>query len=471
MNKRLQTFKYLIADYCSALAVWICFFAYRKIYVEPQKYGYEIPVEFDDNFYLGLLIIPIYWIALYILSGTYHNVYKKSRVREMVQTFTQTFFGVLILFFLIILDDEIASYKNYYASFLTLAILHFFLTFIPRFVLSTITKNKIKSRKIGFNTLLVGSNEKAYNLYKEIESEKESVGFKFIGFVNGKENKNHQLAKFLPQLGKYKDLSEVVQTHKIDEVIIAIESSEHENLKSIIEELENCKADVKIVPDMYDIMTGSVKMNHLFGVPLIQIKTDLMSAWQINLKRIIDIGASLVFLILLSPVFILAALAVKLSSPGPVFYRQERIGLYGKPFKIIKFRSMYTGSETNGPQLATENDHRITPFGRFMRKTRLDEIPQFYNVLIGDMSLVGPRPERQYFIDQIIKQAPHYKHLHKVRPGITSWGQVKYGYAENVEQMLERLKYDIIYIENMSLAVDFKILFFTIVTVLQGRGK
>lgn len=471
MNKFIQTLKYVLVDYLSSLLIWVCFFAYRKIYVEPQKFGYEIPVKFDENFYLGLLIIPIYWLTIYLLTGSYRNVYKKSRLKEIGQTATQTIIGVLILFFALILDDEIANYTSYYLTFFTLVALHFFGTSIPRFILTTNTKLKIKKRIIGFNTLIVGSNEKAYNLFNEIESEKDSVGFKFIGFINGDINHESELAKRLPQLGKYEDIARIVQEYNIDEVIIAIESSEHENLKKIIADLENCRADVKIIPDMYDIITGSVKMNHLFGIPLIQIKTDLMPAWQMNMKRITDISVSIITLILLSPVFLVTAILVKLSSDGPVFFRQTRIGLHGKPFKIIKFRSMYLGAENAGPQLSKDNDTRITPFGKFMRKTRLDEIPQFYNVLIGDMSLVGPRPERQFFIDQIMQYAPHYKHLHKVRPGITSWGQVKYGYAENVEQMLERLKYDIIYIENMSLAVDLKIMFFTIVTVIQGRGK
>ena len=256
-----------------------------------------------------------------------------------------------------------------------------------------------------------------------------------------------------------------------EEVIIAIESSEHDNLRRIMDRVEGMGIVIKIIPDMYDILAGSVKMTSIFGAALIEIYPDLMPHWQKFMKRAMDITISLGVLVFCAPLYILTALAVKISSKGPVFYSHERIGQYGKPFTIYKFRSMYVNAEKDKPMLASENDSRITPLGSFMRKTRLDEIPQFYNVLIGDMSLVGPRPERQYFIDQIVMKAEHYHHLHKVRPGITSWGQVKYGYAENVEQMIERLKYDIIYIENMSLALDLKIIGYTVLTVVQGRGK
>ena len=275
----------------------------------------------------------------------------------------------------------------------------------------------------------------------------------------------------LPHMGSINDLTKIIGLEKIEEVIIAIESSEHENIGKILNTLEDFPVIVKIIPDMYDILSGSVKMNGIFGAPLIEISPDLMPVWQQAVKRSLDFIVSLILLIILSPVFLIVSLIIIISSRGPIFFVQERIGLHGVPFNIYKFRSMFVGAETGTPMLSSQNDNRITPFGKFMRKIRLDEIPQFYNVLIGDMSLVGPRPERQFFIDQIMPIAPHYRHLHKVKPGITSWGQVKFGYAENVDEMVERLKFDVIYIENMSLALDLKILFYTVKTILQRSGK
>ncbi len=472
MNKKVQVIKYIFADFLSAFLAWSMFFVFRKIYIESVKFGMEVPVELGDrNFTMGLLIIPIYWLILYTITGSYFGIYRKSRLKEIAQTFTQTFLGVLVLFFVVLLDDVVIDYSTYYYSFLVLMGLHFFLTVFFRFYLTSRTKSKIQNRIIGFNTILVGSNQKAYDLFNELESERKSTGYKFIGYVKvGSKNENIMNGA-IPNLGNVNELDSIVQNNAIEEVIVAIETSEHENLNRIINKLESSKVEINIIPDMYDIITGSVKMNHLFGTPLIQVKTELMPVWQQFFKSGIDFFASVIAIVLLLPVYIFLSIGVKFSSPGPVFFSQKRIGLKGKEFSIFKFRSMYVNAEINGPQLSFDNDKRITHFGKFMRKTRLDELPQFFNVLIGDMSLVGPRPERQHFIDQIIKKAPHYYHLQKVRPGITSWGMVKYGYAENVEQMIERLKFDIIYIENMSLALDLKILFYTILTVVQGRGK
>ncbi|OFX18674.1 MAG: polyprenyl glycosylphosphotransferase [Bacteroidetes bacterium GWA2_31_9] len=471
MNKKLHSIKYIISDLLSSSLAWILFYVFRKKYIESQKFGFDIPFELSEKFYLGLLFIPLFWLTVYYIVGYYRNPYRKSRLKELGQTLLISLLGVLVIFFVSILDDTVNTYQNYYLSFFVLLGIQFILTYLPRLIITRSTIHKIHNKKIGFNTIVVGSDEKAISIYNELESLDKSLGNKFIGFVTLNGGNNNPMSDFLTKLGELKNIKDIISEHKIEEVIIAIESSEHNQINKIIQILDETSVIIKVIPDMYDIITGSVKMSNIFGAPLIQISHDLMPPWQENLKRMIDVIVSIIALILLTPVYIFLSIGVKLSSPGPILYSHERIGRYGKPFTIYKFRSMVIDAEKHGPALSSKNDSRITKFGLLMRKSRLDEFPQFYNVLKGDMSLVGPRPERQHFIDLIVEKAPHYSHLQKVRPGITSWGQVKYGYAENVDQMIARLKYDILYIENMTLYVDFKILIYTVMIVLKAKGK
>lgn len=464
MNSRLLTFTLVLLDWVSSTLVWGIFYYLRKTRIE----GVDFAV--NESFYYGILFIPFFWLILYLMQGTYHDVRRLHRMKILNLTLLGAMLGSLGIFFLFLLDDQIMEYRQYYQSMFLLFVLQFTLTFIPRLILVSTIVRRIHKRQTGFRTLIVGGSDKAVDIYREITELPKGTGHQFVGFIN-LNGVDRLLEDHVPYLGHFDDVEQVLREHEIEEVIIALESVEHDRLRTIVSRLEGGDVRIKILPDMYDILSGTVEMSNIFGALLISVNSEVMPVWQRTLKRFIDILVSVIALILLIPVFIVLAILVKLSSPGPIFFRQQRIGKNGQPFQIIKFRTMYLDSEKNGPQLSSASDPRITKIGRFMRKSRLDEFPQFYNVLKGDMSLVGPRPERQFYIDKIVTVEPQFLELTKVRPGITSWGQVKYGYAENVEQMLDRMKYDLLYLKNRSLSLDFKIMLYTVLIIFKGAGK
>lgn len=464
MQRQLLRLLFIAGDWITACLSWALFYYYRKTNIEGEAF------HFNETFFYGIVFVPVLWLLLYTTQGTYTDIRRLYRLKVLSLTLFATIFGSVILFFLLLIDDEVTKYTTYYQSLVSLALFHFGFTIILRFIFVSIQVKRIHAKADGFRTLLIGGSEKAVQIYNEIMQLPKGGGNQFIGFVN-LNGIDKLLEDKLPYLGHANHLSDIIRENQVEEVIIALESTEHERLRSIISKINNDRVVIKILPDMYDILSGSVKLNNIFGALLMEVNAEVMPYWQRVLKRLMDIFFSLIAILLLIPVYLGLYITVKLSSKGPALFFQERIGIHGRVFKIVKFRTMYVGAEKSGPQLSSSNDPRITKIGRFMRKTRLDELPQFFNVLLGDMSLVGPRPERQFYIDQIAEREPQFLDLTRVRPGITSWGQVKYGYAENVDQMIQRMKYDLLYLRNRSIALDLKIMMYTVLIVIKAKGK
>lgn len=461
---------YVLMDLVTSAVAFFIYNQVRYILMKlSEKVGTLTEYLLSTKMVCEQIAIPLFMLFIYWLTGYYNHPFGKSRLQELSQTLIAALANTFIIYMVLLINDQDSSrYVNYEIFFLLFIILFFF-TYSGRLLLTTRSIRNIERKKWSFNTVIVGASDEAVETAERLNRAQTTLGYNIIGHLPiNPENISGKISQLLSP----DDFNEMCENKIVDQLIIVPTSDSPESrVLDVLYKYFPTGIPIKIQPSSLTFLTSGIRIGDIYAEPFIDLASPTMSDSQQNIKRVTDLLLSSLALIISSPLMLAIAIAVKATSRGPLIYHQERIGFRHKPFKILKFRTMKNDAEATGPQLSSDNDPRITPVGRFLRKYRLDEIPQFWNVIRGEMSLVGPRPEREYFIEQIVNKAPHYTLVHQVKPGITSWGMVKFGYASTIDEMVERCNYDLIYLGNMTLSVDFKILLHTISTILLGKGK
>ncbi len=463
-NKKRSRFILFLVDGVFVMLAWLVYW-----YLRVESGMFEMISE--PEFTIPMLVIGLYWLIIFWISGLYRHYGVQSRFDEFTTMVKAVTYGVVLLFFLIYLDDAISqepATTSRLKIFLYWGILVLLLG-VGRVAFRSIRRRMLIAG-IGLrNTVIIGPVAKSMELYTTIR-QFPALGYRILGFITTDED-SAEATGSLACLGRLAMLEQIIERSEVEEIIITLDSTEHERLLEIIGRCGAYKVGIKIRPDLYDIVSGQARTNQIYGIPLIEVTPQLMPPWEAFLKRLMDIVVSFLVLILGMPLFLIIAVAQTLSSRGPILYKQQRVGKDGRNFMILKFRTMYVDAEKKtGPRWAQKDDPRVTPLGRFLRRTHLDELPQCVNVLQGDMSLVGPRPERPFFVEQFIREIPLYRRRLNVRPGITGWAQVKHTYDQSIDDVRAKLRYDLFYIENMSLRMDFKIILSTAFDMLAGKG-
>ncbi|MBS1536351.1 MAG: sugar transferase [Bacteroidetes bacterium] len=439
---------------------------------------FEISVK--NNFWETAIFIPIisvisvYWLLIFWFGGLYKNWLVRSPFDEFFTILRYTFFGCAFLFFLIVIDTHNFPHirLKIVVYWITLSIIIICMRLVVRLIQRYLRRRGI----IALSVVLVGSALRLKDLWQSIVTNP-SWGYAIHGAILMDKAEqtiweSQQELQSIPILGLKDHLSEIIRHIQPQTVLISMNSPEHTELLNLAMLCDENNIRVKIVPDLYEVFSGQARTLPIYGAPLIEISPQLMKPWEESIKRLIDIVVSLIIMVVGSPVWLVLSIMIKLDSQGPVFFSQYRVGKNGVHFKMYKFRSMKQEGDKGKAQWTLPGDSRVTKFGRFIRKTHLDEVPQFLNVLLGEMSLVGPRPEQPFFVEKYSAILPYYYRRHKVRPGITGWWQVKYKpFLESVEEMQSRLLDDFYYMENISLKLDIEILVRTVYCVVTGHGQ